>query len=56
MPARTFVQNESMLSVGNAMSRAPIMRGISRFPNAPIRIGVIAKKIMSVPCIVKNDA
>ncbi len=38
------------------MSRAPISRGIRRFPNAPIRIGVIAQKIMIVPCIVKNDA
>ena len=55
-PATTFVQNDIRFSVGNAMSRAPIMRGIRRFPNAPMRIGVIAKKIMSVPCIVKNDA
>src|SRR5271169_2256260 len=55
-PATTFVQNDIRFSVGNAMSRAPIMRGIRRFPNAPMRIGVIAKKIISVPCIVKNDA
>jgi hypothetical protein len=47
------VQNESMFSVGKAMSRAPIMRGIRRLPNAPIIIGVMAKKIMMRPCIVK---
>src|ERR1017187_29103 len=38
-PATTFVQNDIRLSAGNAMSRAPIMRGIRRFPNAPMRIG-----------------
>src|SRR5450759_2880005 len=55
VPERIIVQNESMLSVGNAMSRAPIMSGMQKFPNAPMRIGVMAKKIMIVPCIVKND-
>ena len=42
-----------MLSVGNAMSRAPIMSGMQKLPNAPMRIGVMAKKIMIRPCIVK---
>ena len=47
------VQNDSMLSSGNAMSRAPIMSGMQKLPKAPIRIGVMAKKIMIRPCIVK---
>ena len=50
----TNVQNDSMFSFGNAMSRAPIMSGMHRFPNAPIIIGVIAKKIMIRPCIVNS--
>ncbi len=37
------------------MSRAPIMSGMQKFPNAPMRIGVTAKKIMIVPCIVNSD-
>src|ERR1035441_1432451 len=55
-PARTFVQNDIRLSVGNAMSRAPIMSGIRKFPNAPMRIGGIPEKILRVPCLVKNAA
>ena len=51
----TAVQNENMLSVGNAMSRAPICSGTTKLPNAPIRIGMIAKKIMIVACIVKSE-
>ena len=35
------------------MSRAPIMSGMSRFPNVPISMGVTAKKIMTSPCVVK---
>ena len=42
-----------MFSFGNAMSRAPIISGMQKLPNAPMRIGVIAKKIMMRPCIVK---
>ena len=49
-------QKESMLRTGNAMSRAPIISGMQRLPKAPIRIGVIAQKIMIVPCIVKKVA
>ena len=51
----TAVQNDSILSVGNAMSRAPIWMGTTKLPNAPIRIGMIAKKIMIVACIVKSE-
>jgi len=50
-----MVHTDSMFSVGNAMSRAPIMSGMQKFPNAPMRMGVTAKKIMIVPCIVKSD-
>ena len=43
-----------MLSVGNAMSSAPIINGISQLPNAPAKTGMITKKIMIVACIVKS--
>ena len=36
------------------MSRAPSDSGMQKLPNAPMRIGVTAKKIMMVPCIVKS--
>lgn len=32
---------------GNAMSGAPIIRGISQFPNPPIMIGITIKKIIT---------
>lgn len=32
---------------GNAMSGAPIIRGISQFPNPPIIIGITIKKIIT---------
>src|SRR5579863_7968898 len=53
--AAAIVHTDSMFNVGNAMSRAPIMSGMQKFPNAPMRIGVTAKKIMIVPCIVNSD-
>ena len=37
------------------MSRAPIWMGTTKLPNAPIKIGMIAKKIMIVACIVKSE-
>src|SRR5258708_38320710 len=51
-PALEVTQNDSMLRVGNAMSRAPIMSGMQKFPKAPARIGMITKKIMIVACMV----
>ena len=51
---RTCVQNDSMFSVGNDMSRAPICSGMQKLPKAPMRIGVMAKKIMMVPCMVNS--
>src|SRR5689334_13341072 len=50
---RTNVQNDSMFRNGNAMSCAPIISGMVKFPKQPIMKGVIAKKIMISPCIVK---
>ena len=51
----TAIQKEAMFSFGKAMSRAPIWIGTTKFPNAPIKIGMIAKKIMIVACIVKSE-
>src|SRR4029453_5418742 len=51
-PALAVTQNESMLRNGNAISRAPIISGMQKFPNQPARIGMITKKIMMVACIV----
>ena len=53
-PPRKPTQNDSMLSFGNAMSRAPIIRGIRKFPNAPVRIGMITAKIMIEACMVNT--
>ena len=53
--AGTASQNEAMLSRGNAMSSAPIWSGMSRLPKTPTRSGMIAKKIMMVPCIVTSE-
>ena len=36
-----------LFSRGNAMSGAPNISGISQFPNPPIKIGIITKKIMT---------
>ena len=47
-------QYPNMFSFGKAMSGAPIMSGIRKFPNAPVSNGMITKKIMIVPCIVKS--
>src|SRR3954470_15442195 len=52
--AANMVQNDSMFSTGKAMSRAPMSSGTQKLPNPPIRIGVMAKKIMIVPCMVKS--
>ena len=54
MPERNPVQNESMFSLGNAMSRAPIMSGMRKFPKHPTMTGMTTKKIMRVACIVNS--
>ena len=53
-PATAAIQNDSMLSSGNAMSRAPIISGIRKLPKQPTRIGMTTKKIMIVACMVKS--
>ena len=40
-----------MFSFGNAMSRAPIISGIMKLPNAPASSGMITKKIMIEACM-----
>ncbi len=50
------VQYDSMFRNGNAMSRAPICKGIRKLPNPPIMMGVIAQKIMISPWLVNRLA
>lgn len=40
-------QNLMLFMRGKAMSGAPIIRGISQFPNPPIMIGITIKKIIT---------
>src|SRR5207253_7650380 len=47
-------QYDIMFSLGNAMSGAPIISGIRKLPNAPVRNGMITKKIMIEACMVKS--
>ncbi len=54
-PAGKASQNDAMFSRGKAMSGAPTCSGMSRFPKKPTRSGMIAKKIMIVPCIVTSE-
>ena len=37
---------------GNAISGAPIINGMSQFPNPPIMIGITIKKIITKACAV----
>ena len=52
--AKGMHQYDSMFSFGNAMSRAPIISGIVKLPKAPVRIGMITRKIITDPCIVNS--
>ena len=47
-------QYDIMFSSGNAMSLAPIMSGIVKLPKAPVRNGMMTKKIMTEACMVKS--
>ena len=49
---RNMAQNESIFNLGKAVSGTPIWVGIIKFPNAPIKKGVMIKKIISVWCII----
>jgi hypothetical protein len=51
-PARK-IQYESAFRRGNATSRAPIRSGTMKLKNIALS-GMIARKIMVVPCIVKS--
>ena len=53
--AGTAVQNDSMLSTGKAMSPAPIISGMRKFPNPPTMNGITTKKIMIVACMVNTE-
>ena len=53
-PATAPLQKESMFRVGKAISLAPIISGIRKFPKLPTRIGMTTKKIMIVACMVKS--
>src|SRR5262245_3895437 len=44
-------QYDIMFSLGNAMSRAPIISGIRKLPNAPVSQGMMTKKIITVACM-----
>ena len=52
-PPNRNIQYESALSRGNATSRAPICSGMTKLKNAAL-IGMITRKIMIRPCMVKN--
>jgi hypothetical protein len=45
-------QNPKLLSLGNAISEVIICKGTIKFPNPPNKIGITAKKIIIMPCIV----
>jgi len=45
-------QNLMLFIRGNAISGAPIIRGISQFPKPPIIIGITIKKIITKACAV----
>src|SRR5260221_10107374 len=45
-------QYDIMFSFGNAMSLAPIISGIRKFPKAPVKSGIMTKKIITDACIV----
>ena len=47
--AATSSQKLSAFSRGNAMSRAPIMIGTTKFPNGPVTMMIVAM-IMVRPC------
>ncbi len=46
-------QSDMALSRGNATSRAPISSGTKKLKNIAL-IGITARKIMVVPCIVNS--
>ena len=53
MEPKKNIQNPHALSRGYAMSLAPIMRGMRKFPK-PVMMGMPTMKTMVVPCMVKR--
>lgn len=47
-------QKLRLFNRGNAISGAPSIKGISQFPNPPIKIGITIKKIIKNPWAVTN--
>src|SRR5215831_12790819 len=45
-------QYDNAFRNGNAMSRAPIISGMQKFPNAPTSSGMMTRKIITDACIV----
>src|SRR5208283_4065207 len=50
----TSTQNDMLLSLGKAMSGAPISSGTNQLPKPPISAGITMKKIMMTAWLVKN--
>ena len=53
-PATGNIQKLSMLSHGNATSRAPICSGITKLPKPPVTSGIMTSHTITVPCIVEH--
>src|SRR5262249_20351508 len=51
--ARQMNQYDIMFSLGNAMSGAPIISGIVKLPNAPVKSGMMTRNIITVACMLK---
>src|ERR1051326_1774158 len=49
------IQYDNAFRNGNAISRAPICRGIRKLPKPPVSTAVNRKKTMMVPCMVTNE-
>src|SRR6516165_4360634 len=54
MNAGHMNQYDIMLSLGKAMSLAPTMSGMVKFPKAPASMGMMTKKIITVACMLKS--
>src|SRR5262245_51618835 len=56
MNAGHMNQYDIMFSLGNAMSRAPIISGMRKLPNAPVSQGMMTKKIITEACMLNAIA
>jgi hypothetical protein len=52
MNAKGSIQKLKLLSLGNAISVAPIIIGTNQFPNPEINTGITEKKIITTACAV----